>query len=116
MTAISVCYYNVFLFVANVAAKVAADPPPTSTPAGDTDISKTISSGFGTVYKLIKDIANPIIMISLACMGLYLLIGSDPKTIQKVKGWAISLICGAILINVADKIANWAAKLGTGGK
>lgn len=113
MTAISVCYYNVFLFTSKLASALGPTPTPGAT--GEGDISSTISNGFETVYNLIKAIANPIIMISLACMGLYLLIGSDPKTIQKVKGWAISLICGAILINVADKIAKWASALGTGG-
>ena len=76
------------------------------------DITNQITNGFNEIYALFKAIANPICVVALAAMGIYLLIGSDPQTIKKVKTWGISILVGMILINTADKIANWASKLG----
>ena len=81
------------------------------------NLGSEITSAFTQVYNLFKSVANPIAVVAIAIMGIYLLIGSDPQTIKKVKTWAISIIIGMILINAAQPIANWASGLGsnTGG-
>jgi type IV secretory pathway VirB2 component (pilin) len=79
---------------------------------GDGGIGSQISKAFKDVYSIFQSIANPIAVVAIAVMGIYLLIGSDPQTIKKVKTWAISIIVGMILVNAAPTIADWASKLG----
>ena len=50
---------------------------------------------------------DPIAVLSLVLMGVYLLLGSDQQTLSKVKRWAISVIIGIVLINMAEPIVNW---------
>lgn len=82
---------------------------------GDGGIGSQITKAFKDVYDIFKSIANPIAVVAIAVMGIYLLIGSDPQTIKKVKTWAISIIVGMILVNAAQTIADWASKLGQSG-
>ena len=83
---------------------------------GAGDIGGQITAAFKDVYNIVKSIANPIAVVAIAVMGIYLLIGSDPQTIKKVKTWAISIIIGMILVNAAQTIADWASKLGNNGE
>jgi len=60
------------------------------------------------VIATIRNIANPIAVLSLVCMGIYMASGGgNSQTVQKVKAWAISLAIGLVLINLAEPIVNW---------
>ena len=66
-----------------------------------------IINAIKTVIATVRSIANPIAILSLVLMGVYLLMGSDQQTLGRVKRWAISVAIGLILINMAEPIVNW---------
>ena len=70
-------------------------------------MGEQISSKIMELFTLIKTIANPIGIVAVALCGLYLLFGSDPTTIRKVKTWGISIFIGLLVINMAQSIVQW---------
>jgi type IV secretory pathway VirB2 component (pilin) len=74
---------------------------------GGTFVDQQISGAIKTVIATVRNIANPIAVLSPVLMGVYLLLGSDQQTLSKVKRWAISVIIGIVLINMAEPIVNW---------
>ena len=75
-------------------------------------MDQQISTAIKTVIATVRNIANPIAILSLVLMGVYLLMGSDQQTLSKVKRWAISVAIGLILINMAEPIVNWLQSIG----
>ena len=66
-----------------------------------------VANAINQIIDMVKSIANPIAVLSLVIMGVYLLLGSDTQTMSKVKRWAISIAIGLILINMANPIVTW---------
>ena len=69
----------------------------------DTQINNDILQVIATI----RAIANPIAILAVVIMGIYLIVGHDDQTIRVVKRWAISIAVGLILINLAEPIVNW---------
>jgi len=69
----------------------------------DTQINNAILQVIATI----RAIANPIAILAVVIMGIYLIVGHDDQTIRVVKRWAISIAVGLILINLAEPIVNW---------
>ena len=69
----------------------------------DTQINNAILQ----VISTIRSIANPIAILAVIIMGIYLIVGHDDQTLRTVKKWAISIVIGLILINLAEPIVNW---------
>ncbi|MCR5096989.1 MAG: TrbC/VirB2 family protein [Erysipelotrichaceae bacterium] len=69
----------------------------------DTQINNAILQVIATI----RSIANPIAILAVVIMGIYLIVGHDDQTIRVVKRWAISIAVGLILINLAEPIVNW---------
>lgn len=74
---------------------------------GGTLMDQQISSAIKTIIATVRNIANPIAVLSLVLMGVYLLLGSDQQTLSKIKRWAISVVIGIVLINMAEPIVDW---------
>lgn len=70
-------------------------------------MDQQISNAIKTIVATVRNIANPIAVLSLVLMGVYLLLGSDQQTLGKVKRWAISVAVGLVLINMAEPIVDW---------
>ncbi len=66
-----------------------------------------INNAILQVIATIRAIANPIAILAVVIMGIYLIVGHDDQTIRVVKRWAISIAVGLILINLAEPIVNW---------
>ncbi len=75
-------------------------------------IGDDVAAGITEVISQIRTIVNPIATVAIIGCGLYLLLGSDPAYIKKAKGWAMSILIGLIIINLAGKIVEWASALG----
>ena len=69
----------------------------------DTQINNAILQVIATI----RAIANPIAILAVVIVGIYLIVGHDDQTIRVVKRWAISIAVGLILINLAEPIVNW---------
>ena len=76
-----------------------------------TNIASDIEKGILGLQDTIISIANPIAVFSVVCIGVYMLFGSNPQTIQKCKSWAFSILFGLLLINLAKPIIDWVSAL-----
>lgn len=77
-----------------------------------TDVTSQIGSAITNVSNIIKGVANPIAILALIVMGIYMVMASDPQNIKKVKSWAIALVLGLILINLAGPIVEYISTIG----
>ncbi len=75
-------------------------------------IGDDVAAGITEVISQICTIVNPIATVAIIGCGLYLLLGSDPAYIKKAKGWAMSILIGLIVINLASRIVEWASSIG----
>lgn len=76
-------------------------------------IGDQISNGILTAKDEIVKVANPIGVISLILMGLYLLWGQgDPQSTKKAKTWALCILVALVIINLAQPIIDWAQTIG----
>lgn len=76
------------------------------------DISSKITAGITSFTAELKKIVNPIGVVSVVICGIYMLTGSDPQTLKKVKSWAFSILIGLVIVNLAEPLVNWASSLG----
>ncbi|MBQ6148508.1 MAG: TrbC/VirB2 family protein [Oscillospiraceae bacterium] len=70
-------------------------------------MNNQISSAILAVVAMVKSIANPIAVLAIVVMGIYLIVGHDDQTLRAVKKWAISIAVGLVLINMAEPIITW---------
>lgn len=74
-------------------------------------IGRQVGEGIDAITKTIKDIVNPIATVAVVCCAIFLLVGSDPASLRKVKTWMISIIGGLLLVNLADNLVKWASNI-----
>lgn len=103
---ISVLVISMFVMAPTVLAE---DPKNLTGTAGE--VGKNVAKGITDITATIKAIVNPIAAAAAVICGIFLLVGSDPASLKKVKTWLISIAGGLILINVADKLVTWASGL-----
>lgn len=78
---------------------------------GSTDIGTEVAEGITDITETIKDIVNPIATVAVVCCAIFLLVGSDPASLRKVKTWMISIIGGLLLVNLSDNLVKWASNI-----
>lgn len=78
-----------------------------------TDIGQEISTGINSALSTIRAIVNPIATVAVVACGIYLVSGQgDPQSVKKAKTWGITIFVGILIINLADKIVQWAQGIG----
>lgn len=80
--------------------------------AESSDIVGSVTDGINGVINIIKGIANPLGMLAVVIMGIYMIFASDPQNIKKVKSWFIAVAMGLIMINLAQPIINGIQAIG----
>ncbi len=63
------------------------------------------------IIATVRSIANPIAVLSLVVMGVYLQLNTGMEATRVVRRWAFSIAIGLILINMAEPIVNWLASI-----
>lgn len=76
------------------------------------NIVTEVKSGITTISDAIKAIVNPIAITAAVICGIFLIVGSDPATLKKVKTWLISIIAGLLLVNLSGVLVQWASNIG----
>ena len=84
--------------------------------AGDVvgDVGDKVARGIGSVTETIKKIVNPLAITAAVICGIFLIVGSDPTSLRRVKSWLIAIIGGLLLVNLADPLVKWANNLAVG--
>lgn len=75
------------------------------------DVGDDVAGGISDITKTIRKIVNPIAITATVICGIYMLVGSDPASLKKVKTWLISIIAGLLLVNLAQPLIDWAASI-----
>ncbi len=75
------------------------------------DIWSTLSSSLTSVANSIKTIVNPIGIIAMIICGIMYIVSQNPQTAEKAKVWGLRILIGVVVVNVADKIIEWAQTL-----
>lgn len=88
------------------------NPLVTSTTVVSYDIASQVTDALKNLQSQLVTIANPVASIAIVICGLYLLFGSDPSTIKKVKSWALAIFFGMVLINGVGPIVEWLGSIG----
>lgn len=80
-------------------------------PTAFADVGDQVKAGIEDITKTIKKVVNPIAITAAVICGIFLIVGSDPASLKKVKTWLISIIGGLLLVNLAGPLVNWASNL-----
>ena len=75
------------------------------------DIGEEVADGITSITSTIKKIVNPIAITAAVCCGIFLIVGSDPASLRRVKTWLISIIGGLLLVNLASPLVEWASNI-----
>lgn len=77
----------------------------------DADVVSQVKGSFTDLASAVKSIANPIAIVAVIVCGIYMLAGSDPTTLRKVKSWLLAIVIGLVMINLAGPLVQWAESL-----
>ena len=75
------------------------------------NIGTKVGKSIEDITETIKDIVNPIATIAVVCCAIFLLVGSDPTSLRRVKTWMISIIGGLLLVNLSKPLVEWASNI-----
>lgn len=75
------------------------------------DIGTKVGESINGITETIKDIVNPIATVAVVCCAIFLLVGSDPTSLRRVKTWMISIIGGLLLVNLSKPLVEWASNI-----
>lgn len=76
------------------------------------DIGDEVASGISDITATVKKVVNPIAITAAVICGIFLILGSDPASLKKVKTWLIAIVGGLLLVNLAQPLVEWASELG----
>ena len=80
------------------------------------DVTQQIEGGIWTLINVIKNIANPLAVLAVVIIGIYLVWagsqGSNSKSVTAARAWLICIIIGLVLINLAKPIVDWLQTIG----
>lgn len=75
------------------------------------DVGDEVAKGIKDITATIKKVVNPIAITAAVCCGIFLVVGSDPASLRRVKAWLISIIGGLLLVNLAEPLVEWASSI-----
>lgn len=75
------------------------------------NIGTKVGKSIEDITETIKDIVNPIATVAVVCCAIFLLVGSDPTSLRRVKTWMISIIGGLLLVNLSKPLVEWASNI-----
>ena len=75
------------------------------------NIGTKVGKSIEDITETIKDIVNPIATVAVVCCAIFLLVGSDPTSLRRVKTWMISIIGVLLLVNLSKPLVEWASNI-----